>query len=72
MYQEVRQEGHTFKLVVHCDPSERMITYDDVLGIVQVRAARDFFAKHRITCKETCAACKEEEVGKLSSFLSAC
>ena len=42
MYQEVRQEGHSFNLLVHCDPSEHMITYDDVLGLVQVRAALDF------------------------------
>ena len=50
MYQEVRQEGHTFKLVVHCDPSERMITYDDVLGIVQVCAACDFLL-HGNVCR---------------------
>ena len=41
MYQDVRQQGYTFNVVVHCDPAEHMITYDDVLGLVQVCADRD-------------------------------
>lgn len=39
MYQDVRQRGYTFNVVVHCDPSESVITYDDLLGLVQVRCS---------------------------------
>ena len=39
MYQEVRQEGYVFNMMVHCDEAERMVTYDDVLGLIQVHAA---------------------------------
>lgn len=36
MYQEVQQKGYAFNMLVHCDESDRVVTYDGVLGMIQV------------------------------------
>lgn len=51
MYQEVRQKGYAFNMMVHCDESERVITYDDVLGMIQVHAACHFLCGVAICSK---------------------